>query len=325
MSMIDGMSNAIIQAEDITAGYNGQNPILDNISLSIGKGEFVGIIGKNGAGKSTLLKALRGFLPVWSGRVLLAGREIGAYQERELAKKIAYLQQQVELTFDYTARDIVMAGRYPYRKWWQQQSEEDKEITAACMKYTGVLEMADKPIRALSGGQRQRVLLAKVLAQQTPVLFLDEPAAGLDLFYQEEIFRFCQELCHRGKTVVMVVHELNLAARYCSRLLLARQGRIIADDVPERVLTDQLLTEGYGTAIRSVRNPQTGHADIYTVPEPMDEKKLRLLATIIGSSGNDMKASDRLREISVEPVAEKSMNKPVQEQPGESAKGGEKI
>ena len=325
MSMIDGMSNAIIQAEDIKAGYNGQNPILDNISLSIGKGEFVGIIGKNGAGKSTLLKALRGFLPVWSGRVLLAGREIGAYQERELAKKIAYLQQQMELTFDYTARDIVMAGRYPYRKWWQQQSDEDKNITAACMKYTGVLEMADKPIRALSGGQRQRVLLAKVLAQQTPVLFLDEPAAGLDLFYQEEIFRFCQELCHRGKTVVMVVHELNLAARYCSRLLLARQGRIIADDVPESVLTDQLLTEGYGTAIRSVRNPQTGHADIYTVPEPMDEEKLRLLATIIGSSGNDMKASDRLREISVEPAAEKSMNKPVQEQPGESAKGGEKI
>lgn len=300
MSMIDGMSNAIIQAEDITAGYNGQNPILDNISLSIGKGEFVGIIGKNGAGKSTLLKALRGFLPVWSGRVLLAGREIRAYQERELAKKIAYLQQQVELTFDYTARDIVMAGRYPYRKWWQQQSEEDKEITAACMKYTGVLEMADKPIRALSGGQRQRVLLAKVLAQQTPVLFLDEPAAGLDLFYQEEIFRFCQELCHRGKTVVMVVHELNLAARYCSRLLLARQGRIIADDVPERVLTDELLTDGYGVSIRSGRNPETGHADIYTLPEPMDEKKLRLLATIIGSD-------DRNAEKTAQAIGKSSM------------------
>ena len=126
------MSNAIIQAEDITAGYNGQNPILDNISLSIGKGEFVGIIGKNGAGKSTLLKALRGFLPVWFGRVLLAGREIGAYQERELAKKIAYLQQQVELTFDYTARDIVMAGRYPYRKWWQQQSEVKHQLYYLC-------------------------------------------------------------------------------------------------------------------------------------------------------------------------------------------------
>ncbi|MGM9539662.1 ABC transporter ATP-binding protein [Anaerovibrio sp.] len=278
------MNNAIIQVENITAGYHEQNPILEDVSFNISRGEFVGIIGKNGAGKSTLLKSMRGFLPVWSGRVMLAAKTVGDYQERELARKIAYLQQQVELTFDYTARDIVMAGRYPYRKWWQQQSDEDRKIVAACMEYTGVLEMADKPIRALSGGQRQRVLLSKVLAQQTPVLFLDEPAAGLDLFYQEEIFRFCQELCHRGKTVVMVVHELNLAARYCSRLLLARKGRIIADDVPEKVLTRELLTAGYGVPIEAGRNPETGHADIYTVPEPMDEAKRQLLATIIGGN-----------------------------------------
>lgn len=283
------MNSTVIQVEDITAGYHEQSPVLKDVSFNIGRGEFVGIIGKNGAGKSTLLKSMRGFLPVWSGKVMLAGKAVGEYQERELARKIAYLQQQVELTFDYTARDIVMAGRYPYRKWWQQQSEADREIADACMKYTGVLEMADKPIRALSGGQRQRVLLAKVLAQQTPVLFLDEPAAGLDLFYQEEIFRFCQELCHRGKTVVMVVHELNLAARYCSRLLLASKGRIIADDVPEKVLTRELLTKGYGVPIEAGRNPETGHADIYTIPEPMDEAKLRLLETIIGgNAGKDV-------------------------------------
>lgn len=278
------MDNPIIQVDNITAGYQKQNPVLENISFRIDGGEFVGIIGKNGAGKSTLLKAMRGFLPLWSGRIMLAARAVGAYQERELAKKIAYLQQQVELTFDYTARDIVMAGRYPYRKWWQQQSEADRKIVDACMKYTGVLEMADRPIRALSGGQRQRVLLAKVLAQQTPVLFLDEPAAGLDLFYQEEIFRFCQELCHRGKTVVMVVHELNLAARYCSRLLLTRKGRLLADDLPERVLTSALLTAGYGVPIEAGRNPETGHADIYTVPEQADSEKLLLLATIIGDA-----------------------------------------
>lgn len=278
------MDNPIIQVDNITAGYQKQNPVLENISFRIDRGEFVGIIGKNGAGKSTLLKAMRGFLPLWSGRIMMAARAVGAYQERELAKKIAYLQQQVELTFDYTARDIVMAGRYPYRKWWQQQSEADRKIVDACMKYTGVLEMADRPIRALSGGQRQRVLLAKVLAQQTPVLFLDEPAAGLDLFYQEEIFRFCQELCHRGKTVVMVVHELNLAARYCSRLLLTRKGRLLADDLPERVLTGALLTAGYGVPIEAGRNPETGHADIYTVPEQADSEKLLLLATIIGDA-----------------------------------------
>lgn len=278
------IDNGIIQVDNITAGYQQDNPVLHNISFSVGKGEFVGIIGKNGAGKSTLLKAMRGFLTVWSGQIRLAARAIGGYQERELAKLIAYLQQQVELTFDYTARDIVMAGRYPYRKWWQQQSDEDKTIVDACMKYTGVLEMAARPIRALSGGQRQRVLLAKVLAQQTPVLFLDEPAAGLDLFYQEEIFRFCHELCHRGKTVVMVVHELNLAARYCSRLLLAKEGRVLADDLPERVLTSKLLTAGYGVPIEAGRNPETGHADIYTVPEPPDREKQQLLATIIGTA-----------------------------------------
>ena len=290
MSMIDGMSNTIIQAEDIKAGYNGQNPILDNISLSIGKGEFVGIIGKNGAGKSTLLKALRGFLPVWSGRVLLAGREIGAYQERELAKKIAYLQQQVELTFDYTARDIVMAGRYPYRKWWQQQSEEDKEITAACMKYTGVLEMADKPIRALSGGQRQRVLLAKVLAQQTPVLLLDEPAAGLDLMYQEELFRFCRSLCAAGRTVMLIAHELSLAARFCSRLLLIGQGGLIADGAPRKVMTEPLLSRAFLADIRVSVNPLTGHADIYTQPgQPMADRE-KLLRQITGREGSDGRA-----------------------------------
>lgn len=275
----------IIQVANITAGYDDANPILNNISFDVAKGEFIGIIGKNGAGKSTLLKALRGFLPLKSGSITLAGKAVGEYQQRDLATKIAYLQQQVELTFDYTAKDIVQAGRYPYKKWWEQQDDGDKAIVDACMAYTGVLDLAEKPIRALSGGQRQRVLLAKVLAQQTPVLFLDEPAAGLDLFYQEEIFRFCQELCRRGKTVIMVVHELNLAARYCTRLLLERQGMVLQDGVPEAVLTDENLTEAYGVAIRSLRNPDTGHADIFTEPAEDDGSKRKLLDTIIGEGG----------------------------------------
>ena len=153
---------------------------MQNINLSINKGDFIGIIGKNGAGKSTLLKTLRGFLPYSSGSVELMGKALTDYQQRELAMKIAYLQQQVELTFDYTAKDIVLAGRYPYKKWYQQQDDRDKAVIEASMEYTGVSDLADKPIRALSGGQRQRVLLAKVLAQQTEILFLDEPAAGRD-------------------------------------------------------------------------------------------------------------------------------------------------
>ncbi len=273
----------IIQAKDVCAGYSDGKGILKGLNFQIAEGDFVGIIGKNGAGKSTLLKSLRGFLSLTSGSVELLGQNVAALNQRQLARSIAYLQQQVELTFDYTVKDVVMAGRYPYKKWWQQQSDEDNLIAEACMKYTDVLDMADRPIRALSGGQRQRVLLAKVLAQQTPVLFLDEPAAGLDLFYQEEIFRFCRELSHRGRTVIMVVHELNLAARYCNRLMLIREGQILADDAPGKVLTDELLSQGYGTAIRSTTNKETGHADIYTEDVPMTEEKRQLLDTIIGT------------------------------------------
>ncbi len=274
----------IIQAKDVCAGYSDGKGILKGLNFQIAEGDFVGIIGKNGAGKSTLLKSLRGFLPLTGGSVELCGQNVAELSQRQLARSIAYLQQQVELTFDYTVRDVVMAGRYPYKKWWQQQSDEDNLIARACMKYTDVLDMAERPIRALSGGQRQRVLLAKVLAQQTPVLFLDEPAAGLDLFYQEEIFRFCRELSYRGRTVIMVVHELNLAARYCNRLMLIREGQILADDVPNKVLTDELLSKGYGTAIRSTTNKETGHADIYTEDMPMTQEKQELLDTIIGIS-----------------------------------------
>lgn len=282
---------SILQIQHITAGYDEHEAVLNDLDFNINQGEFIGIIGKNGAGKSSMLKAMRGFLPLQGGKVLLAGREIGTYNQRELARMIAYLQQQVELTFDYTVKDIVMAGRYPYKKWWQQQDDEDIAIAQACMKYTDVLTMAEKPIRSLSGGQRQRVLLAKVLAQQTPVLFLDEPAAGLDLFYQEEIFRFCRELSRRKKTVVMVVHELNLAARYCSRLLLLHHGRLLADGKPPQVLTNDLLSAGYEAAIISQTNPETGHADIFTEDVPADAAKKQLLDIIIGNGVENRKDS----------------------------------
>ena len=275
------MSEAVLSVNHLSIGY-GSRCVISDASFTIGKGELVGIIGCNGAGKSTLLKTIRGMLPKQSGEVLFFDKPMEEYTDRDLAREVAYLQQQVELTFDYTVRDMVMAGRYPYKKWWQQQGDEDDRIIEACMKYTDVLDMAERPIRALSGGQRQRVLLAKVLAQQTPVLFLDEPAAGLDLFYQEQIFRFCRELSARGKTVVMVVHELNLADRYCSRLMLLKQGNVLADAAPQQVLTDELLSAGYGTAIHARRNLETGHADIYTEELPLTSAKRELLDTIIG-------------------------------------------
>ena len=272
----------MIRAETIYAGYNGQ-VILENVSFTVGTGEIVGLIGPNGAGKSTLLKTLRGILPLLSGSAALMGVDIETLPAKDFARRVAYLQQHVEMTFAYTARDVVLSGRYPYLSWWSQEKAEDLAIAEACMAYTGVSELADKPLHAMSGGQRQRVLLAKVLAQQTPVLFLDEPATGLDLIYQEEIFRFCRELAAAGKTVLLVAHELSLAARFCSRLLLIAHGTLLADGAPQAVLADELLTKAYGAPVRVVENPLTRHAEIYT--EASDEREnAHLLSVILGRS-----------------------------------------
>ena len=276
--------NEMIRADAVYAGYNGR-VILENVSFSVGEGEIVGLIGPNGAGKSTLLKTLRGILPILSGTAMLMGDDINALAAKDFARRAAYLQQRVEMTFDYTARDIVLAGRYPYLSWWRQEKAHDLAIAEACMAYTGVSDLADSPLHAMSGGQRQRVLLAKVLAQQTPVLFLDEPATGLDIIYQEEIFRFCRELCTAGKTVLLVAHELSLAARFCSRLLLIGRGTLLADGRPQEVLTDELLSQAYGAPVRVVENPLTHHAEVYTEPQENGARKHHLLEVILGASG----------------------------------------
>ena len=271
----------MIRAENLYAGYNGK-VILEDVSFTVGTGEIVGLIGPNGAGKSTLLKTLRGILPILSGSAVLMGDDIHALEAKEFARRAAYLQQHMEMTFAYTARDIVLAGRYPYLSWWSQEKADDLAIADACMAYTGVSELADTPLHAMSGGQRQRVLLAKVLAQQTPVLFLDEPATGLDIIYQEEIFRFCRDLCAAGKTVLLVAHELSLAARFCSRLLLVGHGKLLADGAPRDVLTDELLTRAYGAPVRVVENPLTHHAEVFTEAETAAPEKEQLLSVILG-------------------------------------------
>ena len=249
------MSEAVLSVNHLSIGY-GSRCVISDASFTIGKGELVGIIGCNGAGKSTLLKTIRGMLPKQSGEVLFFDKPMEEYTDRELAREVAYLQQQVEVGFGYTGQDIVMAGRYPYLKWWERESEDDKRLALDCMEYTGTRELAEKPVTEVSGGQKQRILLAKVLAQQTPVLFLDEPTTGLDMVYQEEIFRFARELALMGKTVLM-------------------------DDTPERVFTEPLLSRAYSADIAVSRNPVNNNLEITTrVDEASKEKDAALLKKI---------------------------------------------
>lgn len=250
------MAETNIELKNLSIGY-GNKSVLQDVNAKINKGEIVGIIGCNGAGKSTLLKTIRGLLPKQSGEILYFGRKLESFSEKELAREVAYLQQNVEVGFGYTGKDIVLAGRYPYMKWWKGESISDEELALKCMEYTGTKELAERPVNEVSGGQKQRILLAKVLAQQTPILFLDEPTTGLDMVYQEEIFRFSKALAKMGKTILMVVHELNLAAKYCSRIILLGEGTVIADGRPDNVFTEKILSKAYNAPVRVIRSHNT--------------------------------------------------------------------
>jgi len=258
-------TGSVLAVREVSAGYDGA-AVLSRVSFSAGRGEFVGLVGPNGAGKSTLLRTLAGLLPpVAGGRdgICLMGHALSAFSPKARARCLAFLPQAADTPFLYTVREIVLSGRYPYLSWWRQESQADREAAEAAMRRTGVDALADRPYAELSGGQKQRVRLAKVLAQDTPLLLLDEPATGLDLYYQEELFSFCRSLAEAGRTVLMVVHELPLAYRFCSRVLLLGGGQVIADGVPDGVLTEGHLTRAYEHPIYRAIVPQTGHAEFY--------------------------------------------------------------
>ncbi len=257
------MSLEILQATGVSVVLNN-NRIIKDATLRLEKGEFVGILGPNGAGKSTFLKAIRGIVPRVSGEVVLQGKKLEAYTEKEIARELAFMQQDMHVGFGFTAEEVVLTSRYPYLAWWENETKDDYRIVEECMRFAGVYDLRDKIVNQLSGGERQRVLLAKVLAQETPIIFLDEPTASLDLVYQEEIFRYCRSLTESGKTIVMICHDLAMAARFCSRLLILAQGEIRAEGKPEDVLTAQNLANTFGLHSVVYRNPISGYLDLYT-------------------------------------------------------------
>lgn len=240
--------------------------ILQDCSFETEAGKFIGIIGPNGSGKTTFLKAVRGLIPYTSGRVYLYGQDIAGMKEKAIARKLAYMQQSVEVRFGYTAEEIVMTARYPYLKWWQNEGSSDKELVERAMRFAGVWHLRKSRINEVSGGERQRIFLAKALAQETDILFLDEPTAALDLVYADEIFRYCSTLCRNGKTIVLVVHDLEMAAKFCDRLLLFSKGQIIRDGAPDDVLTADNLAKAFHLSSTVYDDPYFSQRRIFIYP-----------------------------------------------------------
>jgi iron complex transport system ATP-binding protein len=247
----------VIRLEEVGFAY-GAHRVLDGLSLEVPRGQFLGIIGPNGAGKSTVCRLMLGLLRPNSGRVLIDGREAQAWPRRQFARHVAAVTQEEALEFPFTALEVVLLGRIAHLGPLGFERDEDLAAARAAMRETGVAELADRPLYALSGGERKRVLLARALAQNPAALILDEPAAALDIHHQIAIFDLLSERHRRGVTVVVVVHDLNLAAAYCEKILLVRAGAPAIAGTVEEVLTYRGVKEAFGVEVYVGVNEITG-------------------------------------------------------------------
>ncbi|OXS53041.1 heme ABC transporter ATP-binding protein [Cohnella sp. CIP 111063] len=237
----------------------GEADILRGVDVRVDTGEFFGIIGPNGSGKSTLLKLLSGIERAQSGDVSLGGRELGGYARKELARLLAVLQQDALPPLGYTVREVVEMGRYPYQSWLGGEKEDPEELIGKVMEKLDLTRLSDRPVSELSGGERQRAALAKTLVQEPNVLMLDEPTTFLDIGFQLQMMDYIRDWQRdNGLTVVAVLHDLNLAAQYCDRLLVLHGGRVAAVGKPEEVLVPELVNEVYGTEPIVLRHPDSG-------------------------------------------------------------------
>jgi iron complex transport system ATP-binding protein len=251
------LSETRIELRNVSFGY-GREPVVRDVSLAVRAGEFLGIIGPNGSGKSTLLRLMSGTLGAWSGQVEVDGQRIERFGRRELGRLIAVVPQETAMSFPFSVTEVVLFGRTPHLGGFAFEGDPDLAAARRAMARTDVTHLAGRAVSELSGGERQRVVLARALAQETSLLLLDEPTAFLDLRHQVEIYDLLRDLQREGMTIVTVLHDLNLAALYCQRLVLLQEGRIAEVGTPENVMTYTTLTRVYGMDIYVAMNDVTG-------------------------------------------------------------------
>lgn len=246
-----------LSIEQLRVSY-GDKRILQDLNLEIPQGKITALIGPNGCGKSTLLKSIARILKPEKGRVLLQGEDLHQLDTRTVARKLALLPQASITPEGVTIAELVGYGRAPWGSRWGRLTEQDQQIVCQSLQQVGLQDLADRPATALSGGQRQRAWIAMILAQKTDLVLLDEPTTWLDISHQIELLKLMRELNQGGKTIVVVLHDLNQAARYCDELVVLKQGQLQHQGIPERVLTQQLLQEVFDLEAQIHPDPVAG-------------------------------------------------------------------
>lgn len=252
-------------ARALEVGY-GDRRIIEDLDLELPAGRLSVIIGPNACGKSTLLRALGRLLSPSAGEALLGDKEVRRYKAKDFARRLTLLPQAVPAPEGISVADLVARGRFPHQGLLRQWSKEDEAAVRRAMEVTGVETLASRVVDDLSGGQRQRVLLAMSLAQDTPVMLLDEPTTYLDVTHQIEVLELCRELVGEGRTVVAVLHDLQMAARYADHLVALRDGALVAQGTPAQVLTPELIEAAFGLRATVVKDPESGTPLVVPLP-----------------------------------------------------------
>jgi iron complex transport system ATP-binding protein len=281
-----GVKTVLLDVLGVTCGY-GSSPVLLDATLQVSAGEFLGIVGPNGSGKSTLLKAMSRVLPPKYGSILLQEDDIYKMRPAQVARRLAVVPQESGLDFPFTVEDVVMMGRIPHLKRFQKEGPRDREMVHQALQQTNTLDLAARVVTELSGGEKQRVLIARALAQEPQVLFLDEPTSFLDLNYQIEIMELLNRLRYeQGLTAVMVVHDLNLASQYCDNLLVLKDGKIFTAGRPAQVLTEELIKNIYGCEVKVEQRHPGGRPMLFLQPVNHYSSTTHHRVHVVGGGGS---------------------------------------
>jgi iron complex transport system ATP-binding protein len=257
----------MIELRDVAFSY-GDKQVIGGLTLAIPEGEFLCVVGPNGAGKTTMLRLITGLLVATRGSVTLEGDRVSGMHPRAVALRMAMVPQVEPAILPTTVRAAVLMGRYPHLSGFGFEGEADRLAAGEAMRLCGIEDLASRPVTSLSGGEQHRVLIARALAQQTPVLLLDEPNAHLDLRYQKELFDLLARLNRQErKTVVCVTHDLNLAAAYAKRVAILAGGSIAADGSPREVLTRENIARHFNVDVSVVDLPGTDTPGVFVIPE----------------------------------------------------------